>query len=448
MNSNKIPEEGENKPKITFRNIFYHNTVVLAFSFVCAVVIWFTMAYNNALGPSKVYDVPVIIQLSDAAQEEGIHIFSQSYDKATVSITGSSIAVDRITAKDLSVVGKLSPLVNKLSGNTMLTETISLVASKGDTYSDYEVVAIEPDTVTVVYDRYKEASFQIENNMKYATTADYFIPTPTISEKEVVVSGPESSVSKVSRVSLDYEISEQVTQSQSFVAKLTAYDKNNKALALSDLHLSLSVESVEVDLEVQHRETAELKITTLNVPEGFSESRITIEPETIDIAGDLETVSKYKTITLPDAVDFSKVNTKNNSYEMEIPMPTGVKNVSNVDKAKVTVNLNSFQETSITTKNLKLVNVPEEKDVDLVTKSLLVDVVGSTAQVNRLTAASVYGTIDMAKMTEKNGNIEVPVTVSISNATSCWVYGQYTVHVNVKDKAVQAQAAMQSSQEP
>ncbi|MEG1426729.1 MAG: hypothetical protein RSC76_03480, partial [Oscillospiraceae bacterium] len=70
------------------------------------------------------------------------------------------------------------------------------------------------------------------------------------------------------------------------------------------------------------------------------------------------------------------------------------------------------------------------------------DVVGSTAQISRLTPASISGTIDMAKMTDKSGNIEVPVTLSISGSTSCWIYGTYTVHVNVQGTQVVAMESL------
>lgn len=437
-------DENSRKAKLTVRNVFYHNTFVLIFSFICAVVIWFTMAANNSLGkPTKVYDVPITVQLSDAAQEEGIRVFSQSIRQAVVSITGSGVIVNKVTADDLSVVARLSPLISKLSGNTMQTETVVLTASKqGNIPTDYEVGTVEPQEVSLTYDRYKEASFTIENNMKYTAANNFFVATPEISATQVVVSGPESSVNKISKISLDYEIAEPISQSRDFTADLTVYDKNNKAMKLSDLYLELSISSVKVNLNVLNKQKAKLELTTLNVPEGFSESRITVEPEFIEIAGDLETVSKYKTIALPSAIDFTEINTKKAEFSMEIPMPAGVKNVSQVEKAKVSINLNGFKEASITTdltpSSIKLNNVPEDKTVTLVTKSLQVDVVGSTAQISRLTPESVYVTVDMAKMTEKNGNIEVPVSVSISGATSCWVYGKYAIHVNVQDKAIEA----------
>lgn len=426
----------EKKPKITIRTIFYHNTFVLIFSLVCAIILWFsTTASNTQDRPRAIYDIPITIQLSDAAQAEGIRVFSQSYTAADVSVTGSSLIVNKVTADDISVVATLSPNSTKLSGNTLVTQSIALTAMKnGNTLADYEVASVNPEQITVAYDRYKESTFKIENNVKCTSSADYYVSTPTISDESVVVSGPESAVNKVKRVSVDYNFTEPVTESKKFSYGLTVYDENDKKINLKDNFLTLSVETVDVDIAVLNKQTVDLNVNTLNVPQGFADTRISIDPVSIDIAGDLDTVSKYKTITLPDAVDFSEVNLTNNVFKMEIPMPSSVKNVSNVTEATVTINLNGFKETQIPTTTFKLANVPDNKTVTVITKSLAVDIVGSTAQISRLTSDAVYGNIDMASLSETNGNIDVPVTISISGSTSCWVYGKYSVQVKVEDK--------------
>lgn len=424
------------KRKINIRNIFYHNTFVLVFSFLCAVIIWFSVTASNTQDrPRVIYDIPISIQLSEAAQEEGIRVFSQSYSKADVSVVGSSVIVNKISADDLSVVASLSPNSTKLSGNTLVVETIPLTAQKkGNALADYEAVEVSPGEITVAYDKYKEATFKIVNEVKCTSNDGYYVSTPIISQESVVVSGPESAVKKVAKVAVSHEFTEPLTESKSFESELVAYDENGNKINLEEKFLTLSVESVDVDINVLSKQTVELDVTPLNMPQGMTDSRIIIEPETIDIAGEASVVSKYKTITLPDPIDFSTINLDNNVLEMDIPMPSSVKNVSNIDTATVTVNLNGFKETTLNLTNFKLSNVPEDKKVTIITKSLPVDVVGSYAQVNRLTSDSIVGTIDMAKLTDKVGNIDVPVTINVSGGSSCWAYGKYTVQVNIQNK--------------
>ena len=85
----KRPEEPKGKKApFTVKNVFYHNTFVLAFSFVVAVVVWFIMSANSASRNVVIHDVPIQVNISSAAQEEGLQIFNMSYNTADVEVSG------------------------------------------------------------------------------------------------------------------------------------------------------------------------------------------------------------------------------------------------------------------------------------------------------------------------------------------------------------------------
>lgn len=420
--------------KLSIKNIFYYNPFVLLFSFFCAVIIWFVLAGSNSLDRPIAVEVPIEIQLSDLAQQEGIRIFSQSAETADVSISGSNVVINKITADNLSVVAELSPILQKISGNTMVTETLVLYASKNaNDFSDYQVVDVDPVEVTVVYDRYKEITYDISSDLSYATTEDYYVETPVLSTSQVVISGPESSLNKIAEVVVNHDSDDFVTTSQTFLLDILLYDESGNILNPDDLYLELSIEQVEVSITVYSKQTVTLDVTVLNMPEGFSSSRISIEPTTIDIAGDYDIVSQYSTLVLDNAIDFNSLDTSSNVFTMNITMPDSVRNLTGTSTATVTVNLNGFAETEVTTTNINIINVPDNKVVTLVDGSLTVDIVGTTAQANNLTSDSVFVTVDMANSTDKNGNIQVNATVSLTDVSSCWVLGEYTIVVNVAD---------------
>ena len=71
----KRPEEPKGKKApFTLKNMFYHNTFVLVFSFVVAVVAWFIMSANSVARNVVIHDVPIQANVSSAAQEEGLQI--------------------------------------------------------------------------------------------------------------------------------------------------------------------------------------------------------------------------------------------------------------------------------------------------------------------------------------------------------------------------------------
>ncbi|MBP3704318.1 MAG: hypothetical protein J6I98_02185, partial [Clostridia bacterium] len=76
MAKKKNGAEGQKKKNLlTSFHFFENNTVVLAFSFLCAIVVWFVMMDSELEGRGTVVsNVPIQIELSEAAQEAGVRI--------------------------------------------------------------------------------------------------------------------------------------------------------------------------------------------------------------------------------------------------------------------------------------------------------------------------------------------------------------------------------------
>ena len=72
-------------------------------------------------------------------------------------------------------------------------------AIKKSAATDYEVVSTNPDEIAVEYDRYKEITLNIENEVEFTAGTGFYPGTPVLSEEKVNISGPESAVNKVKR---------------------------------------------------------------------------------------------------------------------------------------------------------------------------------------------------------------------------------------------------------
>ena len=241
-------------------------------------------------------------------------------------------------------------------------------------------------------------------------------------------------MNKVARAVLEYKFNEELTQSKSLSCKVTLYDANGNVLDPTELYLKLSDDTVEVSIPVTSRQTVKLEADVRNIPDSFASNRITIDPAEIEIAGDGETVSKYTTLTLSTPINFLDVTPENNTFTVAIPVPSSVTNVTRVENATVTFNLNGYKETSVLTSNISVINVPEGMEAELSTKTLTLKIIGTAAQISKLTGDSVFCTVDLSTVTDPSGSMEAPVTVTINNADSCWATGSYTAHVTLSPK--------------
>ena len=446
----KCPEEPKGKKApFTVKNVFYHNTFVLAFSFVVAVVVWFIMSANSASRNVVIHDVPIQVQISSAAQEEGLQIFNMSYNTADVEVSGNNLLTSRLTADDFEVSVTLNPTSTKVAGNTLQKMTLQVRAVKTNSMGSYEIASVSPEEVTVEYDRSREVTFPIENHIQYSSADGYYAGTPVLSADNVTISGPESAVNRINHVAVSYNVENALRQDASFTCPIRLYDQNNQEITdTSGMYLTMNVDTIDVTIPVTPVKTVSLTASTLHQPEGFLESRIQVSPSEITIAGASDVLSGISEIQLDTIIDFAQLDVDGtNVFTSDITLPSGVRNISAVgdavSQATVTINLNGYEEASVTASaaNIQLVNAPT--GAQLSTSSLPVSVVGPEAQVTRLTGSEVSVQVDLSNFQDRTGTVEVPATVTLTGAAadSCWVVGEYTVSVNFSASTVQAAAA-------
>lgn len=419
----KKPEK--TRRKVDFSQLFYNNKFILALSFVVAVCIWFAVSYSNVSNrPRVVYDVPITIEMSDASREAGLRVFDQSQQTANVSVSGNSIIVNRITAEDLEVVGTLSADVKSADG--MTTYTLALTAQKkgGGVLSDYEIVSVDPSAISVDVDVYEEKNFTIDNNVKYSVNSNYYASTPTLAAETVAVSGPRSSVDKVSTVQAEYDIHDALTSTTTVSAKLVAYDQYG--MVITDDNLQLSASKVDVTIPVYLRKTLDLTATLSKTPTGFGASRLEVTPSRIEVAGPEDSITDMTELSL-EPVDLSQIDFNNPVLEADVTLPSGFKNVSNVWTAQVKVDLDGYSQKSFTVTNISVINASRGHSVDVLTGSVNVTLIGPDSIMSQLTADDLYMQVDMTGQTELSGSAELAATVGVTGSTSCWAVGKYTI---------------------
>ena len=134
----KRPEEVKTKKKrIPLGKIFYHNTFVLIFSFIVAVVSWFIMAANSSDRGVVVENVPIDIRYSSAAEEEGLKVFNMSSSTVDLQVTGNTLLTSQLSANDFEVTVTLNPTSTSVTGNTLQKFTAEVQAVKVNSLANF-----------------------------------------------------------------------------------------------------------------------------------------------------------------------------------------------------------------------------------------------------------------------------------------------------------------------
>ena len=449
MNTRRNSEEqdrGQERQKRRFRlsGLIYHNSFVLVCSFIAALVGWFITAAGSSDLNRTVYDVPIEFTLSPEAQADGLRVWGSSYQTVDIEVSGSTIITSKLSAEDFEVTAALSPASTKLTGNTTQKATAQVRVAKKSTYSDYEVVSMSPEEITLEYDRYKEVALTIENQITFTVGTGFYPGTPVLSEEKVTISGPESSVNKISRAAVVYNMDSTLRENEELTCPVRLYDQDGQEVRdTAGMYLTMDVDAVQVTVPVYPKKTVPVVVTLAHRPAQFSDSRITVEPESIDLAGSAEALGGVSEIRMDNILDFAELDLSRGTVtqSFEIPIPPNTRDITNsgsntISQVKVTVNLNGYKQQTVTVPedNIQVINGPAGQfPAQPISRTLEITVAGPEAQVNKLTGDSVMVQADMSNVTASSGSVDVPVTVSIPGSTgeACWVLGNYTMAVTI-----------------
>lgn len=437
-------KKNESKKKFSINVLFNSDRFLLIFSFVVSFFIWTAVSASSGETVNyPVTDVPVTMELSEDVENDGLSVVSingVSVDDftTTVKVKGNSVTVGSLTSSDIQVYGSnLGTIATSGSYN------VSLMARQLGVKNNYDIISIDPSEVTVVVDRNITKEFAVDTSQINASSpAEYYMGSPTLSEKNVIVRGPEQSVSKVAKavvyVDIDSEITETTTLNN---VKITLLDSDNNEI--EDDSVVIDPITVDVTIPVLMKKTVPIVLGYENEPDVFDPTGfITLEPSEIEIAASADVLDSINSITV-GPLDFSEIAYGTISKSFDIVMPEGVKNFNNIEEVTANFDFTNYLSRSFVISEFDFENIPEGLAAEYSSyRSILVRVVGPATAISSLKASEVSAVIDLTDA--KSGTTDMPVNVKINKVTSCWVYGSYDVNVTVGDASTVSMAAASS----
>lgn len=419
-----------NIKEFNFRDLFYKEKFIIILSIVLAFIIWIVISSNETESrPITVSNIPIDINLSNAAINDGLRVFSGENLTAEVSVTGNRIVVGQLTESDIRVAAQQASSIMS-PGNY----TLELTPKKASGLTDYEFASgVIPGFITIMVDRYKEIELNVEDGIKYKSNPEYFAGSTIFSSPKVKISGPESEISKIQKVVAEAEIPGVLDKTKNLKVPLTMYDSYGDVISNENIILSESVE--DVTIPILPRKVLPVIPTLKNNPESINidSERIKVSPDNIEIAAPEETFKAMNSVSLT-ALDFSKVNPSSTTFELPLDLPTGCRSIRDIYNVKVTIDLSDYSSVDKTVTDFTFINLPENKQASVSTKELTVSVAGMLGQVKGVSTSNLIGQIDMSGKTDFTGSTEMPVSIKVKDKNTCWVYGEYKVNIEVFDK--------------
>ena len=418
------------KNKFSLNKLMQNNK----FIFVLAILISFSIWIYSGLGTNNdtnvtLSNIPIQIELTDEARDNGLQIFSGSEQTASVTVTGNRAVLGTVNESDVTVTAAANTI------NSPNTYDLSVSASKTNPSANFQITsAVVPSSIRVVVDYFRESTYQIQDNHIVYKVADGYYGVTSLSSKSVVISGPQTEISKIDKVYAVAEIKGTLTESVETDAELVLYDKNNTKLS-TEL-FTMDVKTVKATVTVLPEKTVEVKPTFINIPEGLeiTDDMISIEPSTILLAGPAELLDYTSSVNL-EAIDFSTLKADKKTFpSLGIDIPKDCKNLSNSTTAKVTLDLSGLSTKSFTVDKFSVDGLSKEYKAEVTQKNISVTVIGPKDEIESLSSSDITAVIDTSNSKGITGSVQMPVTFKINGAKSCWAYGDYKANLTVSEK--------------
>ena len=395
-------------------------------SVAIALGMWLYVVTFVSPNSDKNYDnIPVIRQSEALLHERGLMITEADTDTVSLHLEGSRVDLNKINSSNISVTVDVSKIYEV--GTHALTYTVT---PPGDVASNaITVLSKSPNTITVkVEERITKA---IPIDVKYSgSLADNFMADTENKEMDVEnisITGPKSVVDQITVAVVDVDLE---GKSESITGQF-AYTLCNESGEPVDAEL-VTTDVANITLTLRIMRVKEIALNINVIPGGgatLENTEITVSPETIWVSGSDNLLENL------DSLDLGSINlgeiTQDDTLTFPIKLPEGITDESGVTEATVEVKLPDLAVKMLTVKEFNAVNVPAGMDVDILTKSLEIQLRGPGELIADLTESDVSVTVDFTGT--QAGTVKVKAQIICHNP-DVGAVGVYTVSATVRDE--------------
>ena len=348
-----------------------------------------------------------------------------STNTVSIELVGPRRVVASLSSEDLAAQIDVSKLSQ--SAYASMQYTVSY-PSRIDT-SGISVTRKVPDTINFTVSKLNSKSIPVRGSFDGSIADGYTAQPVTFEPSEITVSGPDAFLRNISYAWVSFSaIDVSTTYSiETGITLMTAEDEP----AVTD-GVTCSVDVVKATLPIL--EMKELPLTVnLIYGAGANESntKVSIEPESITLAGDsaiLDAMNNIPVATISLA-DFNATY----SYSYPISFDNSLINVEGITEAEVEVEIIGLESRNFTVRNIQCRGVTEGYEAEVLSKALTVKLRGTPESLAKVTSEDLVAIADLSDYDITTGSNIVNVRIQVDGALDVGaIGGPYTIMVDIQ----------------
>lgn len=419
------------KSKFSMRKLIYNDKYLIIISVLCAICIWIATSMNLSPETTKTISVPVTVDFSGSVTEElGIKCYGDESFNVDVTVKAKKYIAKDISSEDLNVQLQTNIVT------TVGTHEVPISVSAGEN-ADFSVESYYPSVYTAYFDVPEEEEMEIQLN--YSTNdyiADGYVGGENLlNESSVIVSGPQTYVSRVSKVTADVAIKNKLKETATINIEPKAVDVYGNSVDY--ISLKYGSEKITLTIPVLKVEQLTPNVTITDAPTSVDLSKLSIDYSVKSIKAGVMEAAGIKAAELGE-IKMSSLRVGENKFTFDTGQLDGITVLDDTDKVTVTVTVPSdytSKDVDITASGVKLNNVPDGYTAKVVSLNAdSVTVIGPEKAIDSVKSKNVIVSCDLTTKkgsTVQTGNHQYKLTVVVSGVDGVWIYGTYTANVSI-----------------
>ena len=414
-----------------------HNLGLKILAVLFAACLWLiSININDPVSPSN-YNVTVqLLNLKTMTNAGKFVEVLDDTDNIRVTVRASRSVFSSFNEKNIVATADL----------TQITQDNLVPIEISTTKTDNKIESIKADKefVYVNVENIKKTQLPIEVQVQNTPAAGYLLGGTSTVQNAVIISGPESIVSKIDHAMVEINV-DGAKSDVNISLPVHLYDIDGNEI--EDTKLTKSVNEVSTTATILEMKEVPIDYGIVGTPaDGYmATGEITSTPETVIIAGKANIMKSVMKIDVPDAVNVTGLDSDVEvlvDIKKYLPDGTILADDNFSGKATVVANIakKEEKELQISTKKIKILNVPEGYTATLkgIDDTINIKVTGIKTVVDSINQEEINGTVDISKMmtdesieTLKAGSYSVPVTFDLPEEIK-WDDNQ-KVHVLIEE---------------
>ncbi len=399
-------------------------------AFIFSVFLWLIVVnVDNPIGSSTFTDVPVTIVNEDIITSAG-DVY-QVIGEETVSVV---VYANREVRQDLSAEDIIATAdISEMDTSTGLVPvTVTIPEYSGD----YESAEAVPRNLRIQREKSGRKVLALTVETDGVQRDGYILGEMTVHPENVTITGAESLLEQIDRAAAKVDI-DGISRNKELQAALVLYDANGNELSQNQLENNLGEDGLTVSIEVLQQKSVPIVADVSGTPaEGYQYTGCVIEPESAQICGSDENLSKVDEIRIPaEAIDISNAEASvEQTVDITPYLPEGVELAeTNSGTVKVTAQI---EEEGTRTINLLVSSIRMDNLSDLLQVSFEPDAEislqfrGDQEALDMLDISNAVS-VDLRRYT-RAGTYEIPVEVNIPDGIT--LISEETVTLTLEKK--------------